>query len=244
METSLLVARIEDTADICEKTQKPKFLGFLSREQSVLAQKTLAVKNVRYSLFGGYDDAERVVFGCFPDWAEELDFPITAVTFSYRRLDKLSHRDFLGSLMGLGITRESVGDILIEDGRAVVFLFTDISDYVLKQIQKIGRIGVKAEMGFSLPLPQRNKLMECSSTVASERLDCIVAAICNISRSEAALKISEGLVTVNSVVCEKVTKSIESGDILSVRGKGKFIIDAVDDRTRKNRIVLKYKKYI
>ncbi len=244
MDTSLLVARIEDTADICNKTQKPKFLGFISREQSVLAQKTLAVKNVKLSLFGGYDDAERVVLGCFPDWAEELDFPITAVTFSYRRLDKLSHRNFLGSLMGLGITRESVGDILIEDGRAVVFLLTDISDYVLKQIQKIGRIGVKAEAGFSLPLPQRDTLVECSSTVASERLDCIVAAICNISRSDAALKIAEGLVTVNSVVCERVTKSIESGDILSVRGKGKFIIDAVDGRTRKNRIVLKFKKYI
>ncbi len=239
-----MIARIGDTADICERTQRPKFLGFLSREQSVLAEKTLNTKNIKYAFFGGYDGAERVVLGCFPDWAEDFDFPITSVTFNYRRSDSLAHRDFLGSLMGLGIKRESVGDILIEEGRAVVFLLDEISDYVLKQIGKIGRTGVKTESGFVHPLPERDRLTECSATVASERLDCVVAAVCNISRAAAALKITEGFVSVNSVVYEKATKSVESGDVLSVRGKGRFIIDAVDDRTRKNRIVLKFKKYI
>ena len=143
METDLLKARIGDTADLCERTSSFKFLGFLSLEESLLADRILSKRNVKYSFFGGYDTAERVMLGCFPDWAEceENYFPITAVTFDYRKADKLTHRDFLGSLMGLGIKRESVGDILVEDGRAVAFLSRDILKYVLTQIEKIGRTG-------------------------------------------------------------------------------------------------------
>lgn len=244
METELLRARIDDTADICERTGRPKYLGFLSCEEAVLAQKTLEKRSVSFELSGGYNGAERVMLGCFPDWMDEAEFPIQAITFTYRKTDILRHRDFLGSLMSLGLKRESVGDILIEEGRAVVFTADEIADYVIAQTEKIGRVGVKAEKGYTFPLPQRDALAEFSETVASERLDCVVAALAGISRGTAAQKIAEGTVSVNSVVCEKATKTVAQGDVVAVRGKGKFVIDSLEDRTRKNRIVLKYKKYI
>ncbi len=244
METEILKARIIDTMEICEKTNRPKFLGFLSKEESVLAERILNSINSDFTLFGGYKSAERVMLGCFPEWDNEKNFPISAVTFYYRKTDVLGHRDFLGSLMALGITRMSVGDILAEEGRAVVFVTSDILGFVLSQVEKIGKVGVEVKEGYDEPLPQKNKLSSFDCTVASERLDCVIAAVCNISRGTAVSKIEEGTVSVNSVVCEKPTKTVASGDAVTVRGRGKFLIESLELKTRKNRIVLKYQKYI
>ena len=146
--------------------------------------------------------------------------------------------------MALGIKRETVGDILIENGRAVVFVLDDIADYILSEVSKIGRIGVTLFSGFEEPLPQRNELKEFTETVASLRLDCVVSAIAGISRGLATEKINNGFVAINSVTVEKSTKLVTNGDIITVRGSGKFIIDASTDRTKKDRIILKYKKYV
>ncbi len=244
MEGELFVARIGDTADICKKTSKPKFLGFLSAEQAVLATQIVSKFDVDFKLFGGYLDAERLILGCFPDWMEEREFPICAITFNFRKADKLQHKDFLGSLMALGIKRETVGDILIEDGRAVAFVVDEIADYAIREITKIGRTGVTLEKGFNEPLPQKSTLKCFTETVASLRLDCVVSAVAKISRTAAVQKINDGLVAVNSVTAEKHTKLIADGDILTVRGSGRFVIEATSDRTRKDRTILKYKKYV
>ena len=244
METEILKARINDTFEICRKASKPKFLGFLSKEEAVLAECTLKSRNADFTFFGGYKSAERVMLGCFPKWDNEKNFPISAVTFYYRKTDVIGHRDFLGSLMALGITRMSVGDILVEEGRAVVFVTGDVLGFVLSQIEKIGKVGVEVKEGYDEPLPQKNKLSTFDCTVASERLDCVVAALCNLSRGTAVSKIEEGTVSVNSVVCEKPTKTVASGDAVTVRGKGKFLIESLELKTRKNRIVLKYQKYV
>lgn len=244
METELLKARIYDIADICEKNNRPKFMGFLSLEEASLAEKLLSKRNIMYKLWGGYDDAQRRSLGCFPDWCEETHFPIKAITFNYRKANKLSHRDFLGSLMALGIKRETVGDILIEDGRAVAFVSEEIAEYIIQEVKKVGRIGVEPLIGFTLPLPQIGTLAEFSETVASLRLDCVVSALTNVSRARACEKIVEGTVSVNSERTEKTTRIICDGDVLTVRGSGKFIILSTFDRSRKGRIILKYKKYI
>ena len=244
MEEAILRARISDTVDICLKTNKPKFLGFLSSEQSIFAKKILEKQNVCFEFFGGFENSERVILGCFPDWCEERLFPITAITFKFRSADKLSHRDFLGTIMGLGLKRESVGDILVEETRAVAFVLKDISNYLLTQIEKVGRTGVILKEGFDLPLPQANTLSLFSVTVASLRLDCVVSALAGISRATANEKIAEGLVSVNSTVSQKNTRIVDDEDIVTIRGYGKFIIAASCDRTKKERIILKYKKYV
>ena len=146
--------------------------------------------------------------------------------------------------MALGITRETVGDILIEQGRAVAFVTAEIKDYILNQITKIGGTGVAVSEGFTEPLPAADRLDEFTDTCASERIDCVVSSLCGYSRGKAAEVISQGLVTVNSETAEKLSKTVAAGDVISVRGKGKFLIDSLEMRTKKNRIVIKYKKYI
>lgn len=244
METELLIARINDTAELSFKTSKPKFLGFLSAEQATLADKVLQKRSYKYCFFGGYDNAERVFLGCFPEWDECFDFPISSLTFKYRTNDKLGHRDFLGSLMALGLKREAIGDILVGDGKAVIFVSYDIKDYIMSQVSKVGRTGVAVEEGYSLPLPIADRLESCSDTVASTRLDCIVSALAGFSRSRSECAISDGCVTINSVVCDKVTKNVVDGDVLAIRGKGRFVINSLDGRTKKNRIILNYQKYL
>ena len=244
MDFGLLTARISDTADLAYKTDNFKFFGFLSLEEAVFAKKFLENRNIKFSFFGGYDAAERVILCCLPSWSDTADFPITAITFSYRTADKLTHRDFLGALMSLGLTRDSIGDILVGEGIAVAFLSDEISEYVFTQIEKIGRVGVSLKKGFTEPLPDKGELAEFSATIASNRLDCIVSAIINTSRNKATELILGGFVTVNSEITDKSTKSVFEGDALSIRGKGKFIVSSLCDVTRKNRIILKYKKYV
>ena len=243
MESEILIARICDTFDISQRTNRPKFFGFLSREEASLARKTLEKRNAQFALWGGFAGAERVMLCCLPDWCNDVDFPISAVTFNYRKADALRHRDFLGALMSLGITRESVGDILVGDGRAVAFLKSEILPFVLSNVSKIGRVGVTAEEGFCEPLPESDKLISASLTVSSSRLDCVVSALAGVSRSKADDLISLGNVSVNSVVAEKSTKQITDGDVISIRTKGKFIIESTSGKTKKDRIVLEFKKY-
>lgn len=243
MDNNLLSARIDDLKCLCEKTAVPKFIGFLTAEEATVAVN--GFKNGgKYILFGGYDGAERVMLGVLPDWCEEPVFPIKAISFTYRNCDVLSHRDFLGALMALGIARETVGDILTEPGRTVVFVTSDIAKFVLSQIKKIGSVGVTVNEGFTEPLPNANRKQSFSVTVASTRLDCVVAALCTMSRSVAAEYIADGFVAVNSLSVVKPTVSVKQNDKVTVRKRGKFEITSCDEYSKKGRIILRYDKYV
>lgn len=242
MDSELLPARILDLKYLCEKTSTPKFLGFLTPSEAAVVVKQFK-DGESYRLYGGYEEAERTVLCVLPDWCEDPVYPITSFTFTYRKCDKLTHRDFLGALMALGIARETVGDILVEDGRAVVFILKDVSNFVSSQISKIGRVGVAVTEGFCGSLPTLGKKESFTTTVASTRLDCIVAALCGFSRKDAAEKIADGLVFVNSVCCAKVTHNVIAGSIVTVRQKGKFEITGCEEHSKKGRIILKYNMY-
>lgn len=243
MNGKLLVARIDDLKQICSKTNSPKFMGFLTSQEASVAVNRFTCYE-RYCLSGGYDAAERVVLGVLPDWCDEPVFPLKAITFTYRECDTLSHRDFLGALMALGITRESVGDILVEKGRAVVFVMDDILKFVLTQVQKVGNVGVTVTEGFIEPLPQMGTKQSLSATVASTRIDCVVSAVCNISRGQATQKISDGFVSINSVCVTKPTINVKCEDKITIRQKGKFEITSCDGYSKSGRIILKYDKYV
>ncbi len=243
MDIKLLPARVDDLKEIVHKSNSPKYLGFLTPEESAVVVQRFRLGE-RYKLFGGYDAAERVMLGVLPDWCETTVFPIKAITFTYRECDSLSHRDFLGALMALGIARETIGDILIEKGRAIVFASDDVAKFILTQINKVGNVGVTLFEGFSEPLPQVSTKQEFSVTVASTRIDCVVAAICNMSRNKAAEKIADGLVSVNSVCVTKSTATIHVGDKITIRQKGKFEIVSCDGYSKSGRIILKYNKYV
>lgn len=243
MDIKLLPSRVDDLIEIVRKSNSPRYLGFLTPEESAVAVKRFKFGE-RYSLFGGYDDAERAMLGVLPDWCDDPAFPIKAITFTYRERDSLSHRDFLGALMSLGIERDTIGDILVEKGRAVVFATEDVTKFILTQIDKVGNVGVTLVEGYKRPLPQLSVKQEFSVTVASTRVDCVVAAICNMSRNQAAEKIADGFVSVNSICVTKSTTAIHTGDKITIRQKGRFEIVSHDGYSRSGRIILKYNKYM
>lgn len=244
MDSSVFKARVLDTARLCDTCGIPKFLGFLSPAEAAVAEGLLKGGSVRYGFFGGFEEAERTVLACLPEWCDKAEYPVSAVTFLFRKQDAVSHRDVLGTLMGKGIAREFVGDILVEPGRAVAFVKSEIAEFVVGETDRIGRAGVKAQLGFSAPLPALGEPVICRDTVASLRLDCVTAALCGISRSAAADIIEQGLVSVNSVCRDKVTHTVSSGDRVTVRGKGRFTVNSAEAHSRKGRIILEYGKFI
>ncbi len=240
----LLIARVQDMITAA-RDYSTRYIGFLDSHSAAVV--TDAAGHYPYMrLFGGYEDAERVFAAFYAEYCDpsDGDYPITAVTLISRNSVTLSHRDYLGSLMSLGITRESIGDILCEPGRAVVFLSNGVADYVIGQLGRVGGEGVKVERGFKLPLPQAGGFLEMRLTVASERLDCVIGALCSRSRSWTAEAVESGIVAVNAIQCDSLTRKVKVGDRIAVRGYGKFRIDDIGQATRKGRMVLIASKYI
>ncbi|MBE6708671.1 MAG: hypothetical protein E7578_05470 [Ruminococcaceae bacterium] len=159
---------------------------------------------------------------------------------------ELSHRDILGSLMGLGITRQSVGDIcMVSSSAATVALSGKLFEYVSAELSKVGSDGVKVSL---VSRPDKfifeRRFEELSVTVASMRLDGVVSAVTGMSRTRAAEQISAGLVQLSGIVCDSVASEVSEGDTISVRGYGKFLVSGTDGITRKSRIRVIIKKYI
>ena len=196
-------------------------------------------------LWGGYEEAERVMAGFFPDYmAPSADsFPLTALTFKYRPVDKLGHRDFLGAFMQLGIERSVIGDILVGEGYTVAFIRQEMERYFLDNLRKIGRVGVKIAVGYEEPLPSIREYKDISGVVASDRLDCIAALLCRTSREKAARLITSGAVMVDHQEVLSVDRRLEEGDVISVRGHGKFVLDSFGPLTGKGRLTVKCRKY-
>ena len=120
---------------LCFTRQKPVFSQFMSETHQALAEKVLrSIYFENYIFFGGSENSERKMLGLFYDEPEQSAFPISAIEFKYRVCDKLTHRDFLGTLMSLGIERDTVGDILVDNGRTVVFVKSELKDYIESQI--------------------------------------------------------------------------------------------------------------
>ena len=243
-EQDLLAARLEDSIKLSRK--RLCFLGFLDEAQAAFCQERLSRRqDVAYLSWGGHEYAERVVLGFFPDYLEPAPeyFPITPLVLSYRKEDKLTHRDFLGSFMALGVERSVIGDIVVGEGQCVAFLREEMGEYFLRNIQKIGRVGVKPSLHWDGTLPGARQFAERSGVVASERLDCLTAFLCRTSREKAAGLITAGLVFLNHREALSVSQRVKEGDLLSVRKQGRFIIDELGPLTSKGRLVVKCRKF-
>ncbi|MCQ2477687.1 MAG: YlmH/Sll1252 family protein [Clostridia bacterium] len=244
MESEIVTARVKDIVLQSDRGNTVKFLGFLTPEEAAVCESVLKSSGVGYEFFGGYKAAERTVLCIKPEWCETPEYPIAPLTFLYPKEYSLSHRDFLGALMALGIKRESVGDILTAKGSAAVFVKKEISPFVLSQVSKVGNVGVKISSGLNIPLPQADTKMRFTATVPSLRLDCTVAALCSVSRNRSSELILNGSVLLDSIACYKSTKIITTGQTVTVRGKGKFKIGSTQALSRKGRIILEYYKYV
>lgn len=246
-EAKLLSAKINDLIRIRDIRNIPKFSGFLSPAEATIVENLTKLPNCY--LFGGYLNAERRMFGALPDYVIEAfeAFPITALRFVYRKVDVLSHRDFLGSFMATGISRDTIGDICVGNGSAIAFVTSEIAEYLLEQITKIGKVGVCVE---KIPICSINDYLEqpktetFSFTVSSLRLDAVLSALVGCSRSKAESYINDGKVFVNSFEVTKTTKQINAGDIITLRGTGKFLIVSRNGVSKKGREIITAEKYI
>ena len=240
----LLLARISDLEYGAEHGKKPCFSRFLDPGEIVLFQKQYFPK-LPCLLWGGYDDAERKILGFFPDFMEPdvSLFPLSALRL--RCAEELGHRTILGSVMGLGIERNLIGDIAKEEDGPVLFACDSISSYLEMNFTRAGRSHVKVQNTPAESLCLLPKAWEpISGTVASLRLDCVLGVLLRSSRGKTEELLKKELVSVNHLVCTKGSLLLKEGDSLSVRGFGRAQLLEIGGESRKGRLFITLKKYI
>ncbi len=245
----LFAARLNDMVRQCERDGCCVYSAFLDERQCAEAAQWCLNNSggLMYTLWGGYPDARRKILAIYPDYCEDYviqEVPLRCLTFNFRREDKLTHRDFLGTFMGLRLKRETVGDIVADEGIAQVFVSDVAARLITSSLSKIGKTGVKItdDKPFSMNITQEFK--EISGTVASLRLDCVVGLAANVSRENAARLIRSEKTDVNHFTVTSVSHEVHEGDVLSVRGSGRFVLSQINGTTKKGRIHILLKKYI
>ncbi len=244
----LLLAKIDDLFTMCERRSVPVFSSFLDGGE--IAAVEAGVKTpygLSVMTFGGYEGAERKIFGVFPEWSEPSaeEFLIAVLRVSAPRFRTLSHRDYLGTLMSLGIDRRKIGDILTDADGAYVFVCADIAEYIAANLNKIANTGVKASVEdmsrINVPKPETE---ERSCVCASLRLDAVVSAAADISRAAAEKIIRAGDVKLNHRLAQDRSAQVKQDDLLSVRGHGRFILKRALTQTRSGRLHIVIEKFV
>lgn len=243
MADDIFINKMKDVVRLSERYHTPKFSKFLDSREQIILKKEIP----NCLLFGGYKDAERCVFGVFPSWTEPSleDFPISVIEFRMKFQKQLTHRHFLGTVLSLGIERDKIGDILVGDRTAFVFLAKDIAEFVADNIIKVAGVGVESNI---VPidravLPEK-KFEIISAVCASQRADAIVSGLLNKSRNEAKELILSGKLEVNHFEITRTDYLVKEKDLLSVRGFGRSEILEIGNKTRSDRIHIVFKKYI
>ena len=232
----LLFAKVLDRLTAWQKKKTPTFTDFLNPVQNAAFMQHLLKHGAKS--FGGYSGAEREMIGYGAEEPLTESFPIMpiAVTYNEKFSKAPTHRDYLGSVLGLGIDRGKIGDIRIAEAGAVMYAAEDIAAYIAENLQQVGRVKVKLKLGETLP-GLENTGTEKRITVASLRLDAVLSAALNLSRSKVSALIDSEKVFINWKPAKK-TQILHPGDNLTVRGIGRIIINEDEGRTKKDRIVL------
>ena len=251
-EDRLLLAKVLDRAEQAGNRNVPASTDFLSPQQQMMTLDLLRLAGFPesgYSRLGGYGGAERNLFLFLPDWMDpddaESQSPIRCLRASFREAEKLTHRYFLGSLMGMGIVREKVGDILVAPGSADLMVLDTVADFLLQSWDSAGRakLTVTAIEPYNIHIPEI-KCQEVRDTVSSLRLDAVASTGFKMARGKAADLIASGRVQVNWRECTKPDKLLAAGDTVSARGFGKFELTEVGGVTRKGRTSIVLKRYV
>ena len=247
-EDRVLLAKLWDKIQSGIRKNILSHTGFLSPREQQMAQ-FLFGDAPGLHFFGGHPDTERNMLVYLPDYLEESclmedDSPVVCIHADFYKDNAPTHRDFLGALMGSGITRECIGDIWVSSNACDFFVTTEIADYILQNFESAGRTSLKLSR---IPLIQTNppeeRYTEIRDTVASVRLDSILSSGFRISRSAAADYISAGRAAVDGLPCEKADKAVNEGAKLSVRGLGKIRLYQIGHTTKKGRISVVFHRY-
>ena len=214
------------------------FLGLA--EQTAFRECERELGRLPYTLFGGAPGCERVMvrFGSPEELGYTQDFPITCIKVepkSRKYADDLTHRDFLGALLNLGIKRETLGDIYILDNIGYIFAKDDISDFIVSELTRIKHTDVTAAQT-EPPTEALFRKERRQIQVSGERLDAVIAKVFSLSRDEAQLLFSRGLIFVCGREIKSVSYSPKADDVISVRGKGRFVYRGVESLSRKGKL--------
>lgn len=222
------IKRLKELADRSYQKGQYTFTDFMSMAELAVFYEN--ERELRYAcpvLYGGYEGAERqmIRFGSEEEFGYSQEFPIKALRIrplADKFAEDLGHRDFLGALMNLGIKREMMGDILVDGKEAVVFCRDSLSGFITDNLTKVKHTSVKVSITEGavdiISVPGAEKVIQ----IQSSRIDAVTARVYNISRQEALAMFSSGLVYLNGRECSENARSLKPGDIISVRGKGRY----------------------
>jgi len=252
-ENERLLSLVTDKIRKAETAYMLTHTSFLSLSERSLAAACCREHGASFVFRGGYPEAERAVLFLLPDYltpetmlAEEDDDPLCLlVCRTSAQAKKLTHRDYLGSLLALGIERSVIGDILVRENGADIVILKSIGDYLLANYAKAGNVSVKCELRpIGTLVPPEQKTVTVRESVASVRLDNLIGAAFGFSRSAACEQISAGLVFVNDTEMSKPDAKLGVGDKIVVRGHGKAFFKEIGGTTRKGRISVIFEKYV
>lgn len=239
-EERMFALRVMEWAELVASRHRPRLTSFLDPREQLIVQAIVGREaGIQVSFNGGYEQAERKRAYLYPDYLEESDLDYELALLSVRTGQKeipFSHRDLLGSILGLGLKREKVGDIILTEETAQVIVTEDIADYIHIHLEQIGRYRVSTtRLEWSqLVLPEEKWLYQQAS-VSSMRLDAILAELTRLSRSKVIPLIKSGKVKVNWKIVDQPSFQLEEGDQLSVQGYGRFLFAKVEGKTKKDR---------
>ncbi len=248
----IFTASLDDKIRRCDQACIATCTGFLDAARQTAAVNYLRGLGRDFMLYGGFEDAERRILVFLPEYMAKEDFPGSEedplCVLSVSKAPKapaLSHRDYLGSILALGIKRDVVGDIVVREDGAEIVILKEMGDFFLSSYTAAGHTPLKTEIkaigDIDIPEPE---IRYSRDTVASLRLDSVLASAFGLSRAKAADAVKAGLVFVNSIECRKTDAPVNEGDKLVIRGKGKAILVSIEGQSRKGRTGIKVGKYI
>ena len=252
-EERMLLARTMDKLELAGRRNIPAHTAFLSpQERATVEMLTNASGRPSHLFYGGFEGAERTICVFLPDWqepedwlADGEDFPICALRCTFPEDAGLTHRDFLGSILGLGLDRGKVGDLLGSPGVCDILLLKEIEDFLLLHLESAGRTRLKvAPVALSALTPPKVEVKLIRDTVATLRLDAVAASAFSLPRSKAADLISSGRVQLNHRECTKPDRTVAQGDVISCRGMGKAAVKTVGGVSKKGRIIIEVERYL
>lgn len=239
--------RLEDLSRQAYASGSYRFTGFLSPSDAAAVFETDGAGSAK--LWGGAEGCERVMirFGDPEELGYEVDFPISTLKISPvnpKFAEDLSHRDYLGTLMNLGIERDTIGDMVIRNGEAFIFVSEQIAVFICENVTCVKHTNVRCSCCAGESVEITPEFEEIKLILPSLRMDAMVSKLCNLSRNAASGMFAEGRVLVNGRVCPGVSTAVTEGDVIALRGYGKFIFDGTEGETKKGNLVVSVRKYI
>ena len=244
----VFAAHLRDLSEKADKSGRYTFTDFLNLDE----QNTLdSIKRelTPFECFGGTEGCERVAarFGDREANGYEQDFPIVCVKVSplqQKFADELTHRDILGALMHLGIERSCLGDIVLRNNVAYLFALERIAPFICDNLSTVKHTSVSCEITRTLPEGALYRTEPVSLNVSSLRADCVVAAAYRLSRGAAEKLFAAQKVFVDGKLVQSGASLLKEGNIVSVRGSGRFIYRGTTGNSKKGRLFITIERFI